>query len=121
MIISSWSGGKDSCFACYKAMQQGYHVKYLLNFISRRYRRCCFHGIEANLLKLQAESIGIQIMQRAVSPDMKTYEREFKNAVSALIKKGATDMIFGDIYLSEHRKWVDRVCRELKINPIEPL
>jgi len=32
-VISSWSGGKDSCLACYEAMKRGYKVEYLLNFI----------------------------------------------------------------------------------------
>ncbi len=30
-------------------------------------------------------------------------------------------MVFGDIYLDEHRSWVNRVCKELGIEPIEPL
>jgi len=77
--ISSWSGGKDSCFACYKAMTNGYQVKYLLNFISKEYKRCCFHGIEAKLLKLQTEAIGIPLVQKEVSPDMKKYEEEYLN------------------------------------------
>ncbi|MCM8781985.1 MAG: diphthine--ammonia ligase [Candidatus Omnitrophica bacterium] len=118
--ISSWSGGKDSCLACYKAIQKGYRVKYLLNFISRETKRCCFHGIEASLLKLQAELIGIPLVQKEVTADMKEYEKEFKTAVSEL-KKEAQTMIFGDIYLDEHKNWVDRVCGELDITPVAPL
>ena len=121
MAISSWSGGKDSCLACYKAMQEGYQVKYLLNFISKEYKRCCFHGIEAKLLRLQTESIGIPLLQKEVSPDMQKYEQEFKQAVSELKAKGIKKMVFGDIYLDEHRAWVDRVCKDLGIEPIEPL
>lgn len=118
MTISSWSGGKDSCLACYKAMQKGHKVNYLLNFISKEYRRCCFHGISADLLKLQAELIGIPLVQKEVSSDMQKYEEEFKEAVSSL----KTDMmIFGDIYLEEHLNWVNRVCKELNVQPIETL
>lgn len=29
--------------------------------------------------------------------------------------------MFGDIYLDEHREWVERVCHDLEITPIEPL
>lgn len=29
---ASWSGGKDSCFACYKAIQKGFDVSVLLTF-----------------------------------------------------------------------------------------
>jgi uncharacterized protein (TIGR00290 family) len=30
-------------------------------------------------------------------------------------------MIFGDIHLEEQRQWVEKVCKELGIEPIEPL
>jgi uncharacterized protein (TIGR00290 family) len=120
-VISSWSGGKDSCLACYMAMKRGYQVEYLLNFISKEYKRCCFHGLEAELLKLQASLIGIPLFQKEVSPDMEEYEREFKEAVSEVKASGIGGMVFGDVYLEEHKNWVERVCKDLRIQPIEPL
>ena len=119
--ISSWSGGKDSCLACYKAIKKGYQIKYLLNFISREYKRCCFHGIEAGLLKLQAECIGIPIIQKEVTADLKKYEEEFKDAVLELKSRGIDKIVFGDIYLLDHMSWVDRVCKEIGMQPVEPL
>ncbi|NWF92568.1 MAG: diphthine--ammonia ligase [Syntrophaceae bacterium] len=120
-VISSWSGGKDSCLACYQAMTRNHRVEYLLNFISREYKRCCFHGIEAELLDLQARLIGIPLIQKEVGPDMEEYEREFKEGVSQLKPSGIEGMVFGDVYLNEHKTWVERVCKELAIQPIEPL
>lgn len=121
MVVSLWSGGKDSCLACYQAIRSGYQVKYLLNFVSKEYKRCCFHGLEAQLLDLQAKLIGIPLIQKEVSPDMDQYEEEFKQAVSELRATGIRQMVFGDVYLEEHKTWVDRVCGELEIEPIEPL
>lgn len=119
--ISSWSGGKDSCLACYRAMQQGYDVKLLLNFISRESKRGCFHGIEGRLLKFQADLVGIPLEQKEVSPDMLKYEEEFKAAVTELRGKDIGSMVFGDIYLLEHESWIERVCGDLKINALQPL
>ena len=119
--ISSWSGGKDSCLACYRAMQQGYDVKLLLNFVSRESKRGCFHGIEGRLLKFQADLVGIPLTQKEVSPDMSKYEEEFKAAVTELRGKDIGSMIFGDIYLLEHESWIERVCNDLNINAVEPL
>lgn len=119
--ISSWSGGKDSCLACYKAMQQGYDVKLLLNFVSRESKRGCFHGIEGRLFKHQADLIGIPLVQKEVSPDMQKYEEEFKAAVTELRGKDIGSMVFGDIYLLEHESWIERVCTDLNINALEPL
>ena len=165
--IASWSGGKDSCLACYKAIKKGHRITTLLNFISTESKRCCFHGIEADLISLQAELIGIPLVQKEVTPDMQEYEKEFKAAVrginpfdfprapspgftlrvghSAELSRSHTErrlyisrrkrrglraaertkninaMVFGDIYLDEHKDWVERVCRDLGIRAIEPL
>lgn len=117
--IASWSGGKDSCFACYKAILNGYKISYLVNFISQEYKRVRFHGTEAKLIQLQAEAIGIPLLQRETTAN--GYEQEFKEAVKSLIPKGVEGMVFGDVYLQEHRDWVERVCKELGIEAIEPL
>ncbi len=117
--ISSWSGGKDSCFAYYQALSEGYDISHLLNFISKEYQRVSFHGTEARLIQLQAESIGIPLLQKETTWD--GYEQEFKDAVKSLIPEGVTGMIFGDLYLQEQRDWVERVCRELGIEAVEPL
>ena len=119
MYLTSWSGGKDSCFACYRAIQNGYKISYLVNFISKEYRRVSFHGIEARLIRLQSGLAGIQLVQGETTPD--GYEQEFKKTVQSLIPQGIKGMVFGDLYLDEHRQWVERVCRELGIEAIEPL
>ena len=115
--ICSWSGGKDSCFACYRAMRMGYSISYLLNFISKEYKRVSFHGTEAKLIQLQCKTIGIPLLQKETTGQ--GYEQEFKEAVRSLIPDGITGMVFGDIYLQEHKDWVERVCRELGIEAIE--
>jgi len=117
--ICSWSGGKDSCFACYRVMRCGYDISYLLNFISKEYKRVSFHGTEAKLIQLQAETLGISLLQKETTGEK--YEQEFKEAVRSLIPNGIKGMIFGDIYLEEHKDWVERVCGELGIEAIEPL
>ncbi len=117
--IGSWSGGKDSCFACYRAMCRGYDISYLVNFISKEYKRVSFHGTEDRLIQLQAEALGIPLLQKETTGN--GYEQEFKEAVQSLIPKGIKGMIFGDIYLQEHKDWVERVCGELGIEAVEPL
>jgi len=121
-VIASWSGGKDSCLALHKACAAGHEPVCLLNFLSKEFGRCCFHGIAADLMRAQAGCLGLGIVQPLVSQDMGAYEREFKEAVLRLKEeKGACGMIFGDVYLDEHRTWVERVCAEVGIEPIEPL
>ncbi len=121
-LISSWSGGKDSSFALFKAIQQGHKICVLLNFISEEYKRCCFHGMSNELMNIQADAIGIPIVQKSVPADMQKYEDRFKSAVNELKDKMKIQgMVFGDVYLEEHKNWVERVCNDLRILPVEPL
>jgi diphthine-ammonia ligase len=120
-LAASWSGGKDSVLACYRAMKCGHEIGYLLNFISRDYKRCCFHGIEAGLMSAQARCVGIPVVQKEMSDDMKHYEMEFKEAAAGLKGAGMDGIVFGDIYLDEHKQWVERVCGDIGIGAMETL
>jgi uncharacterized protein (TIGR00290 family) len=115
MYLASWSGGKDSCFATYLAMQQGMEISHLIHFD----RPFNLHGVDPALIRLQAELAGIPIAQRKVVSD--DFEREFKYTVTGLRKDGARGMVFGDIYLEPHKEWIDRVCEELGIASALPL
>lgn len=115
MYIASWSGGKDSCLAAYLAIKRGMNVSHLVHFD----RPNNLHGVDPTMIGLQAGLTGIPMTQRKVASG--DFEREFKKTVGELAVKGAQGMVFGDIYLEPHKEWVDRVCRELGIEPIEPL
>lgn len=117
--FASWSGGKESCFACYKAIQNGFKVSHILNNISEKYDRVSFHGVKSELVRLQSQSIRISLVQPKVTGD--NYEQEFKKAIRKLKEFKVTTGVFGDIDLQEHRDWVERVCKELEITPIFPL
>jgi uncharacterized protein (TIGR00290 family) len=118
-VVALWSGGKDSLFAFYKAKEKGLNVRYLLNFLSSRGDESFSHHISPHLISLQAESIGITLIKR---PTYKLgYERAFKETILELKEEGIEGGIFGDIYLEEHRSWVDRVCKEIGIEPLFPL
>jgi len=118
-VFSSWSGGKECTLATYKAISQGHDVSYLLNFISEDGERSRSHGIKASVLTLQAEAIGIPLIQ--VKTSWENYEENFKNSVSELKEKGIEGGVFGDIDLEEHREWVERVCGEVGIKAVLPL
>lgn len=119
-VFVSWSGGKETSLSCYRAMQiQDIKVTYLLNMVSEDGKHSRSHGINSQFLKLQAKAIGIPLVQKKTT--WKTYEEEFKKAVRDLKREGIEAGVFGDIDLQEHRDWVERVCKEIEIEPILPL
>ena len=117
--IASWSGGKDSVFACYKALSQGIEVTYLLNAINKRYGRVSFHGVRRELIELQAEAVGIPLCQPRVNRT--NYEEKYKEAILELRSKGVKTGVFGYIHLLDSRIWVEGVCRAMRIKPAFPL
>ena len=120
LYLASWSGGKDSCFAVYKAMQTGMKVAGLLNCVSRENGRVSFHGVDARLIKAQSSLLGIPLLQKETTADR--YAEEFKEGVHTLAKgNDIAGMVFGDIYLDEHLAWVEGVCRDIGIKAVEPL
>jgi uncharacterized protein (TIGR00290 family) len=118
-VAVSWSGGKDSCLACYKALQKGLEISYLLNFISSKDNRCMSHGVNSRLITAQSEAVGIPLIQKEVTWD--TYEEEFKKAAKGLKEMGIDGIVFGDIDIIEHLNWVIRVCNNVGVLCMEPL
>ena len=118
-VFASWSGGKDSSLACYRAVTGGLKVRCLLNMVTEGGGRSRTHGLSAEVLQVQSRAIDIPIVQRQTSWD--NYEAEFKDVLLSLKQDGIEGGVFGDIDLEEHRQWVERVCGEVEITPHLPL
>ena len=119
-VAVAWSGGKDSCLACYKAIKEGYNVKSLLIMMADD-ATSNFHLISSDLLDVQSDAIGIPIVKQVTSPDM--YEENFKKALLDFKKKGVDGLVTGDVFdVAFHEEgWLDRICHEVGLTPVRPL
>jgi diphthine-ammonia ligase len=119
-VVASWSGGKDSCFAYYKAVKQNLDVISLISFMHSP-ERSNFHAIRADILDEQAKSIGVQIFKRVTDPE--SYEQQFKETMLQFKAKGAEGLVTGDIYevAMHEERWLERICKEIGLTPIRPL
>jgi diphthine-ammonia ligase len=119
-VVAAWSGGKDSCFAYYKALKQGLDVVSLLTFMQSE-SRSNFHAIKTELLGAQTQAIGVPLVKRVTTPN--AYEKQFKAVLLKFKAKGVEGLITGDIYaVAGHEEhWLERVCSELGLQPIRPL
>lgn len=115
----SWSGGKDSCLALYKAIKLGYEPKKLLTMFSLENGISSAHRLKEDVLIAQGNAIGVEnIIGKAEFND---YEKVFVSHIKAFKKQGIDYGIFGDIDLEEHRQWEERVCEKAAITPVLPL
>lgn len=84
--VVSWTGGKDGCYSCFKAMREGWRVTYLLSF--RNISKIGSHDINPDLIRAQSDAIGIPLIQK----DFISYEQEFKRAILELRARGKKSM-----------------------------
>ena len=119
-LVASWSGGKDSCFACYKAIQEGYAVSQLLIMMSDP-SKSNFHMIRSDMLDAQSHAIGIPIVKWMTTPD--TYEQDFKKSLLQIKAEGVEGVVTGDVFdVALHEAgWLDRICKEVGLKPVKPL
>lgn len=118
-VFVSWSGGKDSCLALYRALKAGLKVEYLFNMLDEKGHMSKAHGLPKGILDLQANALGIPIIYGKAS--WENYEGEFKKVVRSLKSRGVEGGVFGDINLQEHRNWVEKVCNKVGLKAFEPL
>ncbi len=118
-VFTSWSGGKDSCWACYLASRRGLQVCRLLNMANEDGSRSWIHAIRPELMALQAEAVAVPVFQGKSGMD--TYETDFRETMRSLKQQGISGGVFGDIDLEDNRRWVTGHCRHEGITPHFPL
>lgn len=120
----NWSSGKDATLALHSLQQEkSVAVDLLFTTINKKYQRVSMHGLHRRLLQAQADAIGIplEILELDENPSMEDYNRLMKEKVRALISRGYTHSVFGDIFLEDLKKYRESMLHPLGIKTIFPL
>jgi len=119
-VISSWSGGKDCCYALMLVISKGNKQSVLLNMMNENNKISRSHGLTPSLLNQQAIAIGVPLV--AIPSSWEDYEKNYIEALKNLKDKYQTNaVVFGDIDLEPHREWEEKVCKAAKLKAILPL
>lgn len=118
-FFCSWSGGKDSCLALYRAVRQGGVPRFLLTTADESEERSRGHGVPLDVIEDQAESLGVPL--RVCRTSWEGYEGNFSSELRGLKEMGMSVGVFGDIDVEEHREWVERVCAAQGMGAFLPL
>lgn len=118
-VFCSWSGGKDSSLALYRAIDAGALPRFLLTILHEEGKRSRSHGLSKDFLQAQASCLGIPLITRSAT--WSEYESAFIEALQELKQCGVKSGVFGDIDLEDHRLWEERVCRTAGIEASLPL
>ncbi|MCB1143035.1 MAG: diphthine--ammonia ligase [Leptospiraceae bacterium] len=118
----NWSGGKDSALALYyhRELHED-NVKFLFTTYEGSNGLSSHHKLPLNLLKAQAESIGIPFYPFAYNSGDTEYEMNMKNVLLEFYNMKIRDSIFGDIHLEELRKFREEKLKQVQFECKFPL
>jgi len=123
-ILFCWSGGKDSAMALHTLVQQKqFEVVALLTAVTEGYERIAMHGVRRELLKRQAESIGlplheVRIPKQCVNP---VYEARMEEALRLFYDQGVRTVAFGDIFLEDLRAYREKNLARIGMTALFPI
>jgi ABC transporter with metal-binding/Fe-S-binding domain ATP-binding protein len=114
-----FSGGKDSCFACYKLMKE---VVCLITLVSKNPESYMFHTPNIKLTEVQAEAIGLPLVSAETEGKKEEELEDLKKAIEAAKEKylveGVVTGAVQSVYQSERIK---KICNELNLKCVNPL
>ena len=118
-FVTSWSGGKDSALAYYRAVLDGHVPLALFTMFEEDGSKSRSHGLPKEVMEAQAERMGLPLI--IGKADWAGYEKEFIKQLKEF-KEGGIDMgVYGDIDLMDHLKWIEKVSAEAGLEVNHPL
>ncbi|MCG7408295.1 diphthine--ammonia ligase [Paenibacillus sp. ACRRX] len=117
-FIASFSGGKDSVLALYKAMRVGEAIG-LIVMLEEEGKRSRSHGMPPELIRAQAEAIGLPLYTAAAS--WSDYEEVFTRLLVNAKQQGAEVLVTGDLDVPAHGCWHDQVTKNAGLKLGMPL
>lgn len=118
-FVASYSGGKDSMLAIYRAIKAGLEPLCFIITYNRDRNLSWFHGVPKGLLDNVSKSLNIPIW--LIETNGEEYTKNFEKGLTKAKELGAEVCIFGDIDLEGHLVWCSERCENVGIKPCFPL
>ncbi len=123
-ILFCWSGGKDSAMALHSLLQRKqFQVVALLTTVTETYDRIAMHGVRRELLKQQAQSIGLPLHEVFIPPQCVNpiYEARMEEALRLFHNQGVRKVAFGDIFLEDLRAYREKNLARIGMTALFPI
>ncbi len=117
-----FSGGKDSCYACYLAKKEGYKISCLISIISKNPESFMFHAPSIKKVREQSKTMNIPLItiktEGKKEKELKDLEKAIKKAIKKYSIEGIVTGAVESIYQSSR---IQKICNKLKIECFNPL
>jgi len=120
----SWSSGKDSAWALYKLLQNPkINLAGLFCTVNKKFDRVAMHGVRIELLRRQADSIGLPL--EIIEIPYPCSNSEYENIMGGFVKRSKEKDVemfaFGDLFLEDVRNYREKQLKNSGINPFFPI
>ena len=113
-VVVHWGGGKESCLAYHKVIEQGHEVAYLLTYVYME--PYIFHSFL--IMELQSKALGTPHLKVKI----KDRRQDVLETFARLNKEeGIEGIVTGDIAGVVHRSFYEDACKRLGMDLIMPL
>jgi ABC transporter with metal-binding/Fe-S-binding domain ATP-binding protein len=116
-----FSGGKDSCFACYKAMKKE-EVACLITLLSKNPESYMFHTANIEFTKVQAKAIGLPLVAERTKGEKEKELKDLRKAIEVAKRRYKIEGIVSGAILSVYQAIrIQKICNELGLWCFNPL
>ena len=118
-FVASYSGGKDSTLAIYRAISQGMIPMELITTYNIDRHKSWFHGISKEMLNRISKEMNIP--SSLILTKGEDYTKNFEAKLREAKENGAEVCVFGDIDLEGHLEWCTQRCEAVGLQAYFPL
>ncbi len=117
-----YSGGKDSTLAVERAMGEGHEIAALIALASDNPESYMFHVPNIWLTRLQAEAMGVPLVQRRTEGVKERELEDLRAAVEDAMEEHRIEgLVSGAIYSNYQMSRISALCGELGLESVAPL
>jgi ABC transporter with metal-binding/Fe-S-binding domain ATP-binding protein len=114
------SGGKDSLFAAYTMVSQGFELKYLITMYPESPESYMFHHPNVRFVEDQAKAMGIQLLTKTTKGEKEMEVEDLKEGIGS-VGAEIDGVVTGAVSSEYQKQRIDVVCEELGLVSFAPL
>jgi ABC transporter with metal-binding/Fe-S-binding domain ATP-binding protein len=119
-VAALTSGGKDSLFAAYTMVSQGFDIKYLITLYPENPESYMFHHPNVRFVEEQARAMGIQLVTKTTKGEKEGEIEDLKKVIGS-VKDEIEGVVTGALSSEYQKQRIDVVCEELGLVSFAPL
>jgi len=123
-VLLSWSSGKDSAWALHMLRKDpDVEVVGLLTTVNTTHGRVAMHSTRLAIVEAQARAVGLplHVIHLPWPCSNEVYERAMRRAIEDGLKRGATHVAFGDLFLEDIRTYRFKQFEGSDLEPLFPI